>query len=167
VGAAVVAAAAVALIGPDAPPSVLATVQLAAGGPTLPAPRVDRDNRNVLDARLEGVPFPEWDAAFRWRAIGMRRDEIDGRSAATVFYDSPRGARAAYTILGGAAIAPPDGARTVRQNGFELHVLRRGAQRIVVWNRDGHTCVMSAPASVSQKRLIDLAAWDAGGDVPF
>jgi hypothetical protein len=42
----------------------------------------------------------------------------------------------------------------------------RGGQRIVVWNRAGHTCVMSAPEVVPEERLIDLAAWDAGGSVP-
>jgi hypothetical protein len=169
--AAVCAAAAAALVislnGAGGAPSVLATVALAGGGPTLPAPAVDAGNRNLLDAELDGVPFPEWNERFRWRATGARRDDIEGRPATTVYYDNPRGARAAYTIVGGAAIDPPEGARTVRQNGVDLHVLRRGAQRIVVWYRDGHTCVMSAPAGVPEDRLIDLAAWDAGGDVPF
>jgi hypothetical protein len=167
VGAALLAALVVSLNGAGGAPSVLATVALAGGGPTLPAPPVDARNSKLLDAELDGVPFPEWNAKFRWRATGARRDDIEGRRATTVYYDSPRGARAAYTIVGGAAIDPPEGARTVRQNGVELHVLRRGGQRIVVWDRDGHTCVMSAPVSVSEKRLISLAAWDGGGGVPF
>jgi hypothetical protein len=167
IGAAVAAALVISLNGAGGTPSVLATVQLAGGGPTLPAPKVDAGNRNLLDAELDGVPFPEWNAKFRWRATGARRDEIEGRPATTVFYDNPRGARAAYTILGGAAIDPPQGARTVHKNGFELHVLRRGMQQVVVWDRNGHTCVMSAPASVPEERLIALAAWDAGGGVPF
>jgi hypothetical protein len=167
VGAAVLAALVISLNGTAAAPSVLATVQLAGGGPTLPAPPVDADNPDILEAELDGLPFPEWDARFRWRATGARRDEIEGRDATTVYYDSPRGARAAYTILGGDAIAPPEGARTVRKNGVELYVLRSGDQRIVVWNRDGHTCIMSAPLGGPEQRLIDLAAWDGGGDVPF
>jgi len=165
--AAVVVALVVSLNGAGTAPTVPAVVQLAAGGPTLPAPARDPRNANILDTQIEGLPFPEWDADFRWPAVGERRDEIDGRNAVTVFYDSPRGARAAYTILGGDAIEPPEGARTVHANDTELWLLRRGDQRIVVWNRDGHTCVMSAPATVSEKRLVDLAAWDAGGDVPF
>jgi hypothetical protein len=165
--AAVVVALVVSLNGAGAAPTVPAIVELAEGGPTLPAPARDARNPNILDTRIEGLPFPEWDADFRWPAVGERRDEIDGRNAATVFYDSPRGARAAYTILGGDAIEPPDGARTVHANDQELWLLRRGDQRIVVWNRDGHTCVMSAPAAVPEKRLVELAAWDAGGDVPF
>jgi hypothetical protein len=167
VGAAAVAALVISFGGGAAAPSVLATVQLAGGGPTLPAPDRDARNPNLLDAHIEGVPFPEWNATFRWRAVGERRDDIVGRRATTVFYDNPRGARAAYTIVGGDAMDPPEGARTVRANGTELHVLTRGSQRIVVWDRAGHTCVMSAPASVPEDRLIRLAAWDAGGDVPF
>src|SRR5215218_6857687 len=131
VGAAVLAALVISLNGAGGAPSVLATVALAGGGPTLPAPPVDARNRNLLDAELDGVPFPEWNAKFRWQATA-------------VYYDNPRGARAAYTIVGGAAIDPPEGARTVRKNGVELHLLRRGGQRIVVWDRAGHTCVMSA-----------------------
>jgi hypothetical protein len=36
-----------------------------------------------------------------------------------------------------------------------------------MWDRSGHTCVMSAPLAVPEDRLIGLAAWDGGGDVPF
>jgi hypothetical protein len=167
VGAAVLAVLVISLNGAGAAPSVLATVQIAGGGPTLPAPRVAADNPSLLDEQLDGIPFPEWNERFRWRATGARRDEIEGRDAMTVYYDNPRGARAAYTILGGDAIATPKGARTVRANDKELHVLRRGDQRIVVWDRDGHTCVMSAPVAVPEQRLLELAAWDSGGDVPF
>jgi hypothetical protein len=167
VGATVLAVLVISLNGPGAAPSVLATVQLAGGGPTLPAPPVDAHNPSLLDAELDGIPFPEWNAKFRWRATGERRDEIEGRDATTVFYDSPRGARAAYTILGGDAIDPPEDARTVRANDIELYLLRRGDQRIVMWDRSGHTCVMSAPLAVPEDRLIGLAAWDGGGDVPF
>ena len=168
--AAVVAAAAVALVitvGGSPAPSVLATVQLAADGPTLPAPARDARNPALLQTRLQGLPFPNWDEAFKWRAVGARRDEINGRPATTVYYDRPRGMRAAYTIVGGAALEPPDGARTLRLDGTAFHVLRHGARRVVVWDRDGHTCIMSAPAGVSHERLLDLAAWDAGGQVPF
>jgi hypothetical protein len=169
--AAVVAAVLAALVitfgGAGAAPSVLATVQLAGGGPTLPAPRPDASNPSVLDAGDDGLPFPEWNTAFRWRAAGMRRDDIGGRRAMTVYYDDPRGTRAAYTILEGDAIDAPAGARTVRIRYTVVHVLRRGSQRIVVWDRAGHTCVMSAPASVPEDRLIRLAAWDGGGVVPF
>jgi hypothetical protein len=37
----------------------------------------------------------------------------------------------------------------------------------VTWERNGHTCVMTAPASVPTSRLLELAAWDGGGTVPY
>jgi hypothetical protein len=169
---AVLAAATAALvisIGGTTAPSVLATVQLAGGGPTLPAPKHDARNPALLQTRIEGLPFPDWNAEFAWRAVGARRDEVGGRRATTVYYDGPAGpqTRTAYTILGGPAIEPPDGARTLRLRGSTFHLLARGGKRIVVWDRGGHTCVMSAPAVVPEERLLDLAAWDAGGRVPF
>jgi anti-sigma factor RsiW len=165
VAAAALAALVISLGGASAP-GVLATVQLAGGGPTLPAPAHDARNPALLRTRIDGLPFPNWDE-FEWRAVGAREDEIEGRRAVTVYYDSPRGARAAYTILGGSAIEPPDGARTLRLRGTTFHLLTQGPRRIVVWDRDGHTCVMSAPAAVPEERLLKLAAWDDGGNVPF
>jgi hypothetical protein len=168
--AAVAAAAATAVVislGGAASPGVLATVQLAGKGPALPAPKPDTAHPALLAAQIEGLPFPDWNAKFKWRASGARRDEIKGRDATTVYYDGATGARLAYTILGGAAIEPPEGARTLRVRGDAYYVVNRGNQRIVVWNRAGHTCVMSAPAAVPEARLLDLAAWDAGGGVPF
>jgi hypothetical protein len=168
--AAVAAAGAVAIVislGGSTAPGVLATAQLAGKGPVQPAPKRDAANPALLQTKIEGIAFPDWNAEFKWPAVGARRDEIEGRPATTVYYDSPRGARAAYTILGGSTIAPPDGARTLRLRGTTFHLLERGGRRIVVWDRAGHTCVMSAPVAVPEERLLDLAAWDSGGDVPF
>jgi hypothetical protein len=168
--AAVAAAAAAALIislGGASSPSVLATVELAAHGPSLPAPRQDMANQALLQTKIDGLPFPNWEDHFRWRASGARRDEIQGRRATTVYYDNPLGARAAYTILGGSAIKVPDEAKAVDVRGQTYYVMDRGSQRIVVWDRAGHTCVMSAPRSVPESKLLDLAAWDDGGNVPF
>jgi len=167
--AAVAAAAAAALVislGGASSPSVLATVQLAGGGPALPAPKHDMANKALLQTKIEGLPFPNWDH-FRWRASGARRDEIEGRRATTVFYDNPLGARAAYTILGGSSIKPPEDAKAVDVRGQTYYVMNAGSRRIVVWDRDGHTCVMSAPRKVPESKLLDLAAWDDGGNVPF
>ena len=167
---AVAAAAAVALVvslGGSSKPSVLATVRLAGAGPVLPAPARDAQNASILTTRIEGLPFPNWNRQFKWRASGARTDDLDGRKATTVYYTSPLGARAAYTILGGAAIPPPEGARTLRLRGNAYHLLTQDGRRVVVWARAGHTCVMSAPMSVPEERLLDLAAWDDGGKVPF
>jgi hypothetical protein len=165
VAAAAVAALVISLGGASAP-SVLATVELAGPGPTLPAPKHDTTNDALLRTKIEGLPFPDWDQ-FEWRAVGTRNDEIEGRRATTVFYDNPKGARAAYTILGGSAIKAPEDAKTVAVRGTPFYVMYREGQRVVVWDRDGHTCVMSAPRSVPEAKLLKLAAWDAGGSVPF
>jgi hypothetical protein len=165
--AAAVLAAVVIEVGGTPSPGVLATVQLAGKGPALPAPKHDPSNPALLKAKIDGLPFPDWYDKFQWRASGVRTDEIADRDAKTVYYDNPGGARLAYTVLAGAAIEPPDSARTMRIRGTDFHVMKRGSQRIVVWERNGHTCVMSAPAAVPQARLLDLAAWDAGGSVPF
>jgi hypothetical protein len=167
---AVAAAAAVALVislGGPSTPSVLATVRLAAAGPALPPPAHDVRNPSLLQTKIEGIPFPDWNAQFKWRAVGARTDEIEGRRTTTVYYQSPVGARAAYTIVGGDPIPPPDGARTLRLRGNPFHLLTQDGRRVVVWDRAGHTCVMSAPLTVPEERLLDLAAWDDGGKVPF
>ena len=98
-------------------PSVLATASLATGGPVLPAPAEDSANGAVLKASMGGVPFPYWGDSFQWEAVGARDDKIEDRSAKTVFYDNPKGARAAYTILGGDTIDAPSGARKLTRNG--------------------------------------------------
>ena len=168
--AAVAAAAAVAVVislGGSSSPSVLATVRLASAGPALPAPAHDARNPSLLRTKIEGIPFPDWNEQFKWRAVGARTDRIEGRRTKTVYYQNPLGARAAYTIVGGEAIPPPDGARTLRLRGNAFHLLRQDGRRVVVWDRGGHTCVMSAPLSVPEERLLDLAAWDDGGKVPF
>jgi hypothetical protein len=168
--AAVAAAAAAVLvisIGGSSNPSVLATVQIAGAGPVLPAPAHDTSNPSLLRTRIEGLPFPDWTQRFQWRPSGARKDQISGRDATTVYYDNPAGARAAYTILGGEAIPAPAGARTLHKRGKTFYLLERNGRRVIVWDRAGHTCVMSAPTSVPQSRLVDLAAWDNGGTVPF
>jgi hypothetical protein len=167
---AALAAAAAALVislGEEPAPSVTAASQLADRGPALAAPPADARNRALLRTSIDGTPFPDWSEAFRWRASGTRRDDIEGRAATTVFYDSPTGHRAAYTIVAGDPLDRPEGARRLTVRGTTFDLLRRGTENVVVWERNGHTCVMSAPARVSEERLLDLAAWDAGGDVPF
>ena len=85
----------------------------------------------------------------------------------TVFYEGRRGTRAAYTILGGEPIDVPQDAQRRTVNDIRLATLRADGRQVVVWTRDGHTCVMSAPGTVPEQAVLALAAWDAGGDVPF
>jgi hypothetical protein len=148
-------------------PSVLATASLATGGPLLPAPAEDPSNDAVLKTSIEGVPFPYWGDSFQWEAVGARDDKIKDRQAKTVFYDNPKGARAAYTILGGDTIDAPSGAYEKDKNGVKLFITTDKGRRIVTWTRDGHTCVLSAPAAVPEEKLLQLAAWKGGGDLSF
>lgn len=166
----VVAAVVVALVlvlGGSSAPSVLATASLAARGPVLPAPAEDASNGAVLKASMEGVPFPYWGESFQWEAVGARDDKIADRSAKTVYYDNPKGARAAYTILGGDKIDPPSNARKLANHGIELWISQDHGRRIVTWTRAGHTCVLSAPLTVPQQKLLELASWKGKGNVPF
>ena len=166
-----VAAAAVVLAlvlgGGAGAPSVLATAALATGGPVLPAPQEDSSNGAVLKVSMGGVPFPYWGDSFQWEAVGARDDKIKDRSARTVFYDNPKGARAAYTILGGDAIDAPSGAQKQNRNGTTLYITKDKGRRIVTWTRGGHTCVLSAPLAVPEQKLLELASWKGKGNVPF
>jgi hypothetical protein len=166
----ILAAAIVALVlvlGGSSAPSVLATASLATGGPVLPAPAEDSSNKAVLEASIEGVPFPYWGDSFQWKAVGARDDKIEDRSAKTVYYENPKGVRAAYTILGGDKIDPPSDANKQTNAGITLWITQDKGRRIVTWTRAGHTCVLSAPLSVPQQKLLELASWKGKGNVPF
>jgi hypothetical protein len=165
--AALVVAVIVVVGGGGGAPSVVATASLAARGPVLPAPHEDRSNVAVLKASVEGVPFPYWGESFQWKAVGTRDDKIEGRQARTVYYQNAKGAQAAYTILGGDAVDPPSGARKQMQNGIVLWVTQHSGRRIVTWKRGGHTCVLSAPSAVPERKLLELASWKGKGKVPF
>jgi hypothetical protein len=166
----VLAAAVVALVlvlGGSNAPSVLATASLATRGPVLPAPAEDESNGKVLKASMQGVPFPYWGDSFQWEAVGARDDKIKDRAAKTVYYQNPKGVRAAYTILGGGTIDAPSGAREKTKNGVKLSITQHEGRRIVTWTRDGHTCVLSAPLAVPEVKLLQLAAWKGQGNVSF
>jgi hypothetical protein len=168
--AGVLAAAIVAVVlvtGGSGTPSVFATAQLGLKGSVLPAPAEDPSNDAVLKASVQGVPFPYWGDSFQWEAVGAREDKIKGRPAKTIYYRNVRNMVAAYTILGGDAIDPPKGAHKITRNGTDIWVTTQKDRRIVVWQRDGHTCVMSAPLKIPEQKLLDLASWKGHGNVPF
>jgi anti-sigma factor RsiW len=91
--------------------------------------------------RIDGVRFPRPAA---WRAVGTRKDVIEGRTTRTVFYERD-GRRVAYTIVSGPAL---ERGRRVLPGGSAL-----------TWVRNGHSCVVSGrvPAAV----LAKAAAWRA------
>ena len=137
---------------PGTPP-VAQAAALAAQGPTQPAPGPDpSDPQGRLARTVQDIYFPNWAHDLGWRAVGQRRDVLDGRSAVTVYY-SGQGQRLAYTILATPALPQPHVAGTMR-NGFDLRMLMLHGRTIVTWRRAGHTCVISAsgvPVSVLEK----------------
>jgi hypothetical protein len=158
--------AVVVVTGGGGAPSVLATASLAARGPVLPPPAEDEANKALLKSSIEGVPFPYW-GELKWESSGARDDKIEGRDARTVYYVNPKGVHAAYTILGGDAIDPPSDAAKRTDKGVQLYVVEDKGRRVVTWERNGHTCVLSAPLAVPEQKLLDLAAWQGNGKVPF
>jgi hypothetical protein len=168
--AGVAAAAAAALViaeGGASAPSVLAVASLAGRPPVLAAPAPDPHNPAVLRESVGGVRFPQWNRSFKWKAVGRRYDTVDGRKTTTVYYKSAKGAVAAYTIVSGGKLGRPSNASRHDYDGTTLWTVQRNGGQIVVWQRRGHTCVMSAPAAVPQEKLLSLAAWKAGGHVDF
>jgi hypothetical protein len=145
--------------GGPAGPSVDDAAALALARPTAAAPAVDGTDTARVDARIAGLQFPNYTYAWpRWRTAGQRRDTIDGRAATTVTYRGPRGA-VGYTIVDGAALPEPGGARHVTANGTRFAVLRKGGATIVTWRRDGHTCVLAGRGAGVERQLLAFASW--------
>jgi hypothetical protein len=160
------ALALVALGGSEAGPTVAAAAALGTRPPLAPvAPPRHDGHPPLLRLRAAGLPFPYWDDQFGWRAVGTRRDELGDRPVVTVFYaDGAR--RVAYTIVAGLALPSSAGAwRTVRDHTL-LQALSIGSRLVVTWQRRGHTCVLSAE-NVPIGTLLALAAWRAGGKLPY
>ena len=164
-GAAFAVLLALVLPGGAGGPTVVEASELAAQPAEEPAPGPVRSEPAILDARAEGLAFPNWAREFGWRATGRRVDEIDGRRAVTVFYEK-EGRRIGYTILSGDPVDPPDEATTADREGVTLRGLAAGGRVIVTWLRGGHTCVLSG-TGVDAATLLDLAAWQGKGAVEF
>jgi hypothetical protein len=112
-----------------------------------------------------GLSFPYWEDRFGWRAVGFRRDRLDGRTLTTMLYARGSG-HVAYTIVSGHALPGLRGARAVVQAGTELHTASLGGRRVVTWLRRGHTCVLSGDG-VPVTSLAALGAWRGGGAIPY
>jgi hypothetical protein len=163
--AAVVVALVIALGGSDGGSSGPTAVQVAAIGrlpATAPAPAavpVTGTAQARLDADVEGLAFPDWTAAFKWAASGRRADEVGGRAVTTVFYRNAKGATLGYSIVAGDPIGGAPAGRDVTV-GQEAYRVAHGAGRTTVtWTQDGHTCVIDAPSTVPDAKLVELASW--------
>jgi hypothetical protein len=166
--AAVAAALAVLIALPSGSPGGPSVVQAAAIGlqpPTEPAPARYDDSHALLDRSESGVPFPNWSEWRGWRASGARRDEVKGRDATTVYYQRD-GHEIAYTIVSGHHLKVPGNVWSGESNGVKLWSLDAGGRTIVVWERKGHSCVMSG-TGVSRDELTKLASWKAQGELPY
>lgn len=151
---------------PGGDPSVDEAAELAALPATGPAPSTRQEEPTLLTASFEGLSYPDWAAEFGWQAVGERTDELDGRATRTVFYENDDGNRIGYTIVAGAAIDVPEGAKRSVIEGVEFDSFQTGNAEAVTWLRDGHTCVLSGEG-VDESTLLDLAAWKGDGAVAF
>jgi anti-sigma factor RsiW len=167
VGAAAVAVAVVLAVSAtfSGGPSVAELAALSAKGSTAAAPATAAGAPQLLRARVDDVPFPDYAKKFGWKAAGVRNDTPSGRNATTVYYENNRRS-IAYTIVTGSAIDAPSNARRVTRGGVEYRTLRAGGRSVVTWNRRGHTCVLSSH-SVRRAELLALADWRGKGAIPF
>ncbi len=125
---------------------------------TKPAPRSIGGTPPNLDARVDNLVFPDWKAKFGWRAAGRRDETLSGRSVTTVVYRNPDGARLGYAVVSGDELDAEPPGRPVTRDGKTYHVASAGGRTVVTWTQQGHTCVITAPATVPSTRLVDLAA---------
>jgi hypothetical protein len=161
----VVAVVVVLSLGGPAGPSVVQASELAELPSTQPTPARDAHNAGLLDRRLEGVSFPDWSKDFGWRADGARTDRLDGRRAETVFY-THHGHRIGYTVISGKPLEMPDDAQVVHRNGLEMRRYMDGDRTVLVFERDGLTCILAGHV-VHEDTPLKLAAWEGSGAVRF
>jgi hypothetical protein len=127
--------------------------------PTQPAPKVDSARPSQLAVSFHGTAFPNYRDHEGWHAAGTRSDVVDGHATETVVYAI--GARhAAYTIVHGSVVLPSHALhRHVR--GLDFSIFREGDHWVLVFRRDGNTCVLTAAAPRERSWIVKLANWPA------
>jgi hypothetical protein len=158
-GLAVAIAAVVIAVQGTPAPTVTQTARLALAPATAPPPAEQTANRDLLSAHVGNIPFPSYQEEVGWKATGLRRDSLHGRTVTTVFYRARNGTRAGYSIVSGDTLADPQGS-AVTTHGVRYTFARVGSARLVTWRRSGHTCVI-ASHSLSDRTLLTLAIADA------
>jgi hypothetical protein len=151
-GAAALVLAIAVLVAPSGTPggpSLSEAAALGARQAQAAAPARDAANRRLLLVSEGGIRFPSWDD-LSWPASGLREDRLHGRHTTTVFYRAPAG-RVSYTIVDGAPL------KGTRKDG--VRTMRVGGRTAVVWQRDGHTCIITAPTAVPTDQLTGLTGW--------
>jgi anti-sigma factor RsiW len=153
--AAVVAVVAVLVLsGGPAGPTVAEAAELADQPASGPAPAASDSNDAQLALDVEGVVFPDLLRRFGWRAVGVRRDRLDGRDATTVFYEKDD-RRIAYVIVAGDGLSRPSGVPETTYRGVTFHTLHVDGRLAVTWRRLGRTCVLVGAAP--RDELLALA----------
>jgi hypothetical protein len=163
-GAAAIVVALILATAGSGSPTIAQAADLATRPASMPAPAAHAGD--VLPVVHEAnLPFPYWEDRFGWRAVGVRRDHLEGRRATTVFYHRG-GRRLGYTIVAGAPLAPPRHARVAVRGGTRVATFPANGRVVATWLRRGHTCVLSG-AGVSRRVLLRLASWRGGGTIPY
>jgi anti-sigma factor RsiW len=164
---AVAVAAAVLLTLPSGPgaASVAEAATLTVLPATAPAPQPQAGQPKLLAKSVDGVPFPNFEGKFGWRATGTRTAEVHGRPTTVVYYRRG-GKRIGYGIVAGKPLRVPDGATQVTRDGVPLQSFTQGDRSVVTWKRFGRTCVISGH-NVPADTLLKLASWKAKGAVKF
>jgi hypothetical protein len=168
-GAFAAAAAAVAI-------ALVAVLPSGAGGPSLseasaftlkPATQAApvHDFDGTLELNVDGVPYPFWERDFGWKASGKRVDQIDGRTATTVFY-SKGSLRVGYTIVTGKPVSVSGDPAVAVRNGVRFRSLPMRGATVLTWERKNHSCILSG-RGVSRASLLKLASWKDAGELPY
>jgi hypothetical protein len=158
VGAAIgIAVGLVAISDDERAPTIASAAAAALRSPAAPSPGAAPASERFVRARVGTVRFPNYGYDSGWTVAGIRRDELAGRDALTVIYRG-WGDRIGYTVVDGAPLERPAGARQVVSDGRRFAVLRRGGALVVTWRQGGHTCVL-ASRSAPLKALLALATW--------
>jgi hypothetical protein len=148
--AAVVVAVVLVLSGGSGP--TVAQASRVALAPPVAGPPARKAGSEELDVTVDGVAYPYWDDTGGWRAVGTRRDVVDGRDVTSVVYADDRGRRIGYAIAAGDAL-PASGGRAAGR----FRVLRVGGADVVTWERGGRTCIL-ASRDVGSDVMLRLAA---------
>jgi hypothetical protein len=133
--------------------------------PTAGAPAGVPGVPQLLTAKVDDVPFPNYAKKFGWTPVGVRHDHSSDRDVTTVYYRKD-GRTIAYSIVSGGALDRPSDARPAKRGDVEYRVFKHDGRTVVTWERGGHTCVLSAP-SVPAHELVALADWRGKGAIPF
>jgi anti-sigma factor RsiW len=160
----VVAVVAALLTGGPGAPNVAEAARLTEQAATAPAPPPRDGSATQLAEDVDGVVFPNFLESYGWQAVGLRRDEINGRDATTVFYEKD-GKQIAYVIVSGSGLNPPKGAPSTTRDDTVFHTFSLNGKRAVTWQRLGHTCILVGP--VSNEELQTLAGWRGNGALSY